>query len=79
VTGAVIAAVASAVVAGILFAAGAGLFALVVIPIGLAVAGWFIVSAGSGRTPRDVAREAERPELLGPGGPDDPTSDRSER
>jgi hypothetical protein len=78
VTGAVIAVVATAVVAGVLFAAGAGLFALLFIPIGLAVAGWFVVSAGSGRTPSDVAREASSPELLGPGGPDDPTSDRSE-
>ncbi len=72
-TAAVVILLAGAVLTGILAVAGAGLFALIVIPIALAVAGWLALAGGTGRTPSGVAREADsKQELLGPGGPDDP-------
>lgn len=71
-TAAAVVLLAAAVVAGILFTAGAGLFALIVIPVGIAVAAWLALAGGSGRTMSDVSREVDTPEMFGPGGPDDP-------
>ena len=62
----------TAVVVGIVALAGAGLFALVIVPIGIAVAIWLALAGRAGTTPRDVATEANQGEFLGPGGPDDP-------
>lgn len=61
------------VVAGMIALIGGGLFALIVVPIGIAVAVWLAL-AGSARTrPSEIAsRDAPQGEFLGPGGPDDP-------
>jgi hypothetical protein len=64
----------TAVTIGIIAALGAGLLALLVIPVGLAVAAWFILAARTETGPRQMARRDSSQELLGPGGPDDPTS-----
>lgn len=64
--------VATGVVTGVIALAGAGLFALIVVPIGLGVAVWLALAGSSRRTPGDIAREAPEREFLGPGGPDDP-------
>ena len=65
--------VLTGIVAGMIALIGGGLFALIVVPIGIAVAVWLAL-AGSTRTrPSEVAnREAPQGEFLGPGGPDDP-------
>jgi hypothetical protein len=52
---------------------GAGLIAsALVIAAGIATIAWLLASGASGRTPSDIARETETPELLGPSGPDEP-------
>ncbi len=63
----------TAVMVGIIAALGAGLLALLVIPLGLAAAGWFVVAARTGTGPRELARRESSQELLDPGGPDDPS------
>ncbi len=67
--------VLTGIATGLVAVVGGGLFALIIIPIGIAVAVWLALAGGSRTGPRDVARR-ERPqgEFLGPGGPDDPTS-----
>ena len=65
--------VATGIVTGIVAALGAGLFALIVIPVGIALAIWLAIAGRAGQTPRDIARNANEGEFLGPGGPDDPT------
>jgi hypothetical protein len=76
-TAVIVVLVLTGIVAGLVAAIGAGLFALIVVPVGLAIAIWLALAGGTGTGPREVARrEASKPELLGPGGPDDPTSDR---
>ena len=54
------------------FTIGLGPLAIVpaVIPVGVAI--WLLVALARGQTPGRVARRADTPELLGPGGPDDP-------
>jgi hypothetical protein len=64
----------TAVMVGIIAALGAGLLALLVIPLGLAVAAWFVLAARTGTGPREIAPRESSQEFLGPGGPDDPTS-----
>lgn len=64
----------TAVTVGIIAALGAGLLALFVIPVGLAVAAWFVLAARTRTGPRELAQRESSQELLGPGGPDDPTS-----
>lgn len=71
-TSAVIVLAITGVAVGIVAAAGAGLFALILVPIGIGVAIWLAVTGGTGRTATDVAHEASNPDLLGPGGADDP-------
>jgi nucleoside recognition membrane protein YjiH len=63
-----------AVLFGVGFAFGGPVLALVFAVAGLIAAGIYVFALGGSRTtPGDVAREAdEQPELLGPGGPDDP-------
>jgi hypothetical protein len=53
---------------------GLALFAIVPGVLLLAYAIWFVATVASGRTPGRVVRSRGRrgPELLGPGGPDDP-------
>jgi hypothetical protein len=77
VTAVIVVLVLTGVVAGMVAALGAGLFALIVVPVGLAIAVWLALAGGTGTGPREVAqREASQPDLLGPGGPDDPTANR---
>jgi hypothetical protein len=72
VTAAVVVILAAFVLAGIVAVAGGGLFALIVLPLGIAVGVWLAFTAASGRSTRDLTREAEsNQEFLGPGGPDD--------
>jgi hypothetical protein len=73
VTAVLVVLVLTGVLTGVIALAGAGLFALIIIPIGLAVAIWLAVTGASGRRPAELAqREPPQGELLGPGGPDDP-------
>jgi hypothetical protein len=68
----VVGTVALAVLLAVLLPGAGFIGAIVVAVIGLAVVIW-LVSAGAARqAPSDVARSTEKPELLGPGGPDDP-------
>ena len=72
-TAVVVILVLTGILTGVVALAGAGLFALIVIPIGLALAIWLAVTGASRRAPSELAqREAPQGELLGPGGPDDP-------
>ncbi len=67
--------VLTGVVAGMVALIGGGLFALIVVPVGIAVAVWLALAGGTRTGPRDVAgREAPQGEFLGPGGPDDPNA-----
>ena len=71
-TAAVAVILATFVAAGIVAFAGGGLFALILIPIGIAVGVWLAFASASGRGTRDLTRKAESSqEFLGPGGPDD--------
>jgi hypothetical protein len=54
------------------FALGLGPLAIVPAVIAVAVGIWLVVGLAKGQTPGRAARRTERPELLGPGGPDDP-------
>jgi hypothetical protein len=47
---------------------------LVIVPIAIVLAflAWGGTLAASRRTPQEAVRRTKRPELLGPGGPDDP-------
>ena len=72
-TAVVVILVITAVFTGIVAVAGAGLFALIVIPLGLALAVWLALAGRSRTGPREVAsRESPHGEFFGPGGPDDP-------
>jgi hypothetical protein len=53
-------------------ALGLGPLAIVPAVIAVAVALWLLFGLSRGQTPGRAARRAQRPELLGPGGPDDP-------
>jgi nucleoside recognition membrane protein YjiH len=74
----VISALVAILVVAVLFALGfvfgGPVVALILAVVGLVGAGIYVFALGGSRTtPGDVAREAdEQPELLGPGGPDDP-------
>jgi len=54
------------------FTLGLGPLAIVPAVIAVGVAIWLIVALARGQTPGRIARRADTPELLGPGGPDDP-------
>jgi hypothetical protein len=73
-TAVVVILVLTGIVTGILFVAGLGLFALILVPIGIAVAVWLGLTSARGKTATDVARRESDQEFLGPGGPDDPTA-----
>jgi hypothetical protein len=53
-------------------ALGFGPLAIVPAVIAVAAAIWLIASFARGQTPGRAVRRTEHPELLGPGGPDDP-------
>ena len=56
------------------FTLALGLGPLAIIPavIAVGVAIWLLVGISRGQTPGRAARRTAAPELLGPGGPDDP-------
>jgi hypothetical protein len=56
---------------------GAALLGLVPLLAALAVVGWTALALLAGDAPSNVVRHTRRPELLGPGGPDDPGATRS--
>jgi hypothetical protein len=62
-------------VAGLTAVLGIGWFAVLPALVALAIVGWGGLTVASGRTPASEIRHAEKPELLGPGGPDDPDRD----
>ena len=53
-------------------ALGFGPLAIVPAVIAVVVAIWLIAALARGQTPGRATRRTERPELLGPGGADDP-------
>jgi hypothetical protein len=53
-------------------ALGLGPLAIVPAVLAIAVAIWLLAGLARGQTPGRAARRAHKPELLGPGGPDDP-------
>jgi hypothetical protein len=63
-------------VAGFTAVLGVGWFAVFPALVALGVVGWGGLTVASGRTPASELRKAEKPDLLGPGGQDDPDRDR---
>jgi hypothetical protein len=59
-------------VIGISLALGGPLVGLIVAVVALAAVVWFVAATVSRGRPSELVRETESPELLGPGGPDDP-------
>ena len=59
-------------VAGLTAVLGVGWLALLPLLVALAALGWGGLTVASGRTPASEIRRVDQPELLGPGGPDDP-------
>src|SRR5438067_3862855 len=57
-------------VAGLTAVLGVGWLALLPLLVALAVLAWGGLTVASGRTPASEIRRVDRPELLGPGGPD---------
>jgi hypothetical protein len=75
VTAILVVLVLTGVVAGMIALIGGGLFALIIVPVGIAVAVWLALAGSRGTRPSEVAsREAPQNEFLGPGGPDDPNA-----
>jgi hypothetical protein len=64
------------IVAGLTAVLGVGWLAVFPALVALAIVGWGGLTVASGRTPASELRKVEKPELLGPGGPDDPDRDR---
>jgi len=62
-------------VAGLTAVLGIGWFAVLPALVALAIVWWGGLTVASGRTPASEIRNAEKPELLGPCGPDDPDRD----
>ena len=60
------------VVAGLTAVLGVGWIAILPLIVALAALGWGGLTVASGRTPTSEIRHTHSPELLGPGGPDDP-------
>jgi hypothetical protein len=57
---------------GFTLALGFGPLAIVPVVIGVAVLLWMLAGLARGHTPGRAARRTQRPDLLGPGGVDDP-------
>jgi hypothetical protein len=58
--------------AGLAAVLGVGWIAVLPLLVALAALGWGGLTVASGRTPAGEVRKVRSPELLGPGGPDDP-------
>jgi hypothetical protein len=63
-------------VAGLTAVIGVGWIAILPALLALGIVAWGGLTVASGRTPASELRKAEKPELLGPGGPDDPDRNR---
>jgi hypothetical protein len=63
-------------VAGLTAVLGVGWIAILPALLALGVVAWGGLTVASGRTPASELRKADKPELLGPGGPDDPDRNR---
>ena len=63
-------------VAGLTAVLGVGWFAVFPALVALGIVAWGGLTVASGRTPASELRKAEKPDLLGPGGQDDPDRDR---
>ena len=61
-----------AVILGTSLVLGAGPIAIIPALAVLAVGVWMVTTFVKGRSPARAIRDVESPELLGPGGPDDP-------
>ena len=59
-------------VAGLTAVLGVGWLALIPALVAIGIVAWGGLAVASGRTPASELRKAQKPELLGPGGPDDP-------
>ena len=64
--------VAAAVFTGIAAFAGGGLFALIILPIGIAVAVWLALAGREARGSSEIASDPDRPSLHGADSPDRP-------
>jgi hypothetical protein len=75
VTGIILVGVAAAAIVGISVVFGGPIVGAILAAV-LIVGGivWLVAAGRSGKTAGEVAREAPEQELLGPGGPDDPSS-----
>ena len=62
-----------ALLLGLLLPGAGFIAAVVVVVLGVAVIAWLVVAGAARQTPSELASEAEDVELLGPGGPDDPS------
>ena len=62
-------------VVGLSAVLGIGWIAVFPALVALAIVGWGGLTVASGGTPASELRKTEKPELLGPGGPDDPDRD----
>jgi len=62
--------------AGLAAVLGAGWLAILPLVLAIGVGGWFVATLAGGRTPATAVRDTDHPELLGPGGPDDPDRNR---
>jgi hypothetical protein len=54
------------------FTLGLGPHAIAPAVLAVGIVIWLLVALARGQTPGRIARRADTPELLGPGGPDDP-------
>jgi hypothetical protein len=61
-----------AIAVGFTVALGAGPLVAAPVIIAFAIGIWLLVALIRGHTPGRAVRRTDRPELLGPGGPDDP-------
>ncbi|HEU5372465.1 MAG TPA: hypothetical protein VFU51_08770 [Gaiellaceae bacterium] len=64
------------IVAGLTAVLGVGWLALIPALVAIGVVAWGGLTVASGRTPASELRKTQKPELLGPGGQDDPDRNR---
>ena len=65
-----------AVAVGFTLALGAGPLVAAPIIVAFVIGIWMFIALVRGRTPGSAVRHPDKPELLGPGGPDDPDRNR---
>ena len=69
-------AVLIALAAALSFTLGVAWIAILPVLLVLGIVVWGATALGGRRSPSSVVRDTEKPELLGPGGPDDPDASR---